>query len=219
MASSAERRSRPVFIMTALNNYESQHGHLPPVVIRDRRGTPIHSWRVLLLPQFDLTSVYRRYDQSEPWNGPHNRQLISDVSEYTYTSWVKGRRPGKTNYVAVTGPGTVWAEGEPWHRGKSLSTIWLLEILPSDIEWSEPKDMTVQEAIAYIQGRDSSPWKRPAQLYGMTGLSDVVSIPATASTEVLEALFSTDESRRIPCKPDGKIDFEYRSTEGRQTGK
>ena len=55
---------------------------------------------------------------------------------------------------------------------------------------ASPKDISVQEAIAYIQGRDSSRWKRPAVVYAITGLDNVLAIPRTATTEVLEALFS-----------------------------
>jgi hypothetical protein len=34
----------------AFMNYESVHGHFPPAYIADKDGSPIHSWRVLILP-------------------------------------------------------------------------------------------------------------------------------------------------------------------------
>ena len=213
-----ERFSRPIFIVGALRSYLETHGHLPPVAIRDRDGVPIHSWRVLILPQLELSEVYARYDFNEPWDGPNNRRLIDDIPDTTYGCKALGFKKGKSNYVAVKGPGTVWPDDGPFSTipgdrtssGKWWRTVWLLKLPRSDINWSQPKDLTVAEAISYIHGSKSSPWKRPSELYGITGGVDRIPIPATASNEVLEALFSTDDSKVIPCKADGQVDFESR---------
>jgi hypothetical protein len=183
--------------------------------VRDRSGKAMHSWRVLLLPKYELKRLYDRYDFNEPWNGLHNREFIGEMPEYTYDCTYLEHRKGKTNYVAVTGDGTVWPNEGGFRTGKFVGgpapkwmmTIWVLELNGSDIDWTEPRDLTVKEAIAYIQGRESSAWKRPSRVFGITGSAKRVDVPVTASTEVLEALFSTDESKVIPYKNDGEIDF------------
>jgi hypothetical protein len=129
------------------------------------------------------------------------------------------RRPGKTNYVAITGPGTAWSEvgknAEDRDSSKWRGTLWLIELNGSDIDWSEPRDLSVDEAIAYLQGQETSPWKRPSVVYGLRGSGsrgvDRICIPATAATELLKSLILTDESKVIPYTGDGEIDWSGRT--------
>src|SRR3972149_1757484 len=197
--SNSNRLALLQFLGTGLSTYINENGHLPPAFIADDNGTPMHSWRVLLLPEFGLNSLYARYNFNEPWNGPHNKKLIAEMPEYTYDCKYIRHQKGKTNYVAVIGPDTVWNGSKEFFKketgGKWRRTIWILELNDSDIDWTEPRDLTIEEAIAYIQGKDSTHWKRLSKVYGLTGSMNRINIPATATTEVLEALFSTDESK------------------------
>ena len=56
-----------------------------------------------------------------------------------------------TNYVAVTGPGTVWSADHNTQLDDITdgpeNTILLIEITDSDIHWMEPRDITLEEAI------------------------------------------------------------------------
>ncbi|MBC8289362.1 MAG: DUF1559 domain-containing protein [Planctomycetes bacterium] len=45
------------FAALALHNYHSDYGSLPPAVIRDEFGKPMHSWRALLLPYQEITKI------------------------------------------------------------------------------------------------------------------------------------------------------------------
>jgi hypothetical protein len=214
ISSGPRRLAMLTFLEMALDNYEAEHKHLPPAFIPDDNGKPMHSWRVLLLPKFEDYSLYQQYDFKEPWNGPHNKKLVDDIPVEYYCDFIKHAK-GKTNYIAVVGPDTIWPGSKAfWKNEKNRKwheTILLLEVNGSDIDWTEPRDLTVEEAIAYIQGRDSSPWKRPPQVYALLASGKRINIPATATTEVLEALFSIDESKVIPYNKDWDIDFEYSS--------
>jgi len=43
----------------------------------------MHSWRVLLLPFLDQKPLFDQYRFDEPWDGPHNRKLVSQI-QYAY---------------------------------------------------------------------------------------------------------------------------------------
>ena len=60
----------------AILNYETKHGHFPPAYTADASGKPLHSWRVLILPFLGQEDLYKQYDFTEPWNGPHNSRLV-----------------------------------------------------------------------------------------------------------------------------------------------
>ena len=45
-------------INLALLNYENAHKCFPPAYIPDEDGTPMHSWRVLILPYLEQNALY-----------------------------------------------------------------------------------------------------------------------------------------------------------------
>src|SRR5678816_1789236 len=63
----------------ALHNYHELCGSFPPAYFTDESGRPIHSWRVMILPQLDEMGLYSRYRWDEPWDGPNNSKLLSEM--------------------------------------------------------------------------------------------------------------------------------------------
>lgn len=138
----------------ALLHYHDTYGTFPPAYVADADGNPMHSWRVLILPFIDELDVYRKYDFSQPWDSPHNRQLESAVHFGTprflqCPSVHAGKNPMHTNYVVLTGPETAF----PFDKSTSLkdmvdgpeTTILLVEVADTDIHWMEPRDLNVSE--------------------------------------------------------------------------
>jgi prepilin-type processing-associated H-X9-DG protein len=137
-------------VALALLNYEDRYGSFPPAYVADENGKPMHSWRVLILPYLEANDVYQAYDFDEPWDGPNNRKLA-------------GRMPGvfrcpsspesgnDTNYVAVVGDETVWPGATGVARGQikdgASNTILVVETSDSGINWMEPRDLTLDEAV------------------------------------------------------------------------
>lgn len=62
-------------VAKAVQEYELMHGQLPTVVC-DSDGTPIHSWRALVLKELGERNLAEAYRLDEPWNGPNNSQLL-----------------------------------------------------------------------------------------------------------------------------------------------
>ena len=131
-------------ISLALRQYYADHGVLPPSVVRDDAGRPMHSWRVLLLPYLGETEFYDQYRFDEPWNSPHNRSLKArDFNTYSCPSDSASDKP--TTYLAIVGPGTAWEAAMSPSAAAALSSDRLLvaEVLDSGVDWREPKDINV----------------------------------------------------------------------------
>jgi hypothetical protein len=136
-------------IALALQFYEARWGCLPPAYLADDRGKPMHSWRVLLLPELQESGLYQQYDFSEPWNGPNNR-LLGPCIPGVYRCPFNNRdiHCEEAAYVAVTGPDTMWpgAEGRKAAEIKDgwPGTLALAEAPDAGIHWMEPRDITAE---------------------------------------------------------------------------
>ena len=54
----------------ALHNYHDVYKKFPWAITYAKDGTPMHSWRVRVLPYAESSAMYAAYDFDEPWNGP-----------------------------------------------------------------------------------------------------------------------------------------------------
>jgi hypothetical protein len=128
----------------AVANYVDEHKHYPPAYVADQHGTPIHSWRVLILPYISQNDLYKEYSFNEPWDGPNNRKLASRMpSVYALHGELRPENT-TTNYLAVVGPETIWqgSTGVSIQAVKSSShTILLVENKGAEVHWMEPRDL------------------------------------------------------------------------------
>src|SRR5262249_55645747 len=70
-----------VYTAANLHMVGSGRGNLPPVAIADRKGKPLLSWRVALLPYLGEWDLYRKFKLDEPWDSPHNKALLPLMPE------------------------------------------------------------------------------------------------------------------------------------------
>ena len=61
----------------ALSNYRQDHGRFPPAVVYSPDCRPLYSWRVLILPYLEQKALYDKFDLNEPWDSPHNHELLA----------------------------------------------------------------------------------------------------------------------------------------------
>ena len=132
----------------AMHNYHDAYKSFPPAYIADENGTPMHSWRVLLLPYLEQSMLYEMYDFDEPWDGPNNSALAPLIARaYQCAS---DPNPGtETNYVMIVGPGTL-SDGTGTNGFRDITdgssnTIMLVEVTGSGINWMEPRDLNADE--------------------------------------------------------------------------
>jgi hypothetical protein len=63
-------------VVLALHNYHDTHGRYPPAVVYGEDDQPLYSWRVLILPFVEQDALYEEFHLDEPWDSPHNIQLV-----------------------------------------------------------------------------------------------------------------------------------------------
>ncbi len=144
----------------ALQNYHDVFNRYPPAYIADEDGRPMHSWRVLVLPFLEETVAYLKYDFQQPWNSPHNQQVIATVAGDQFCCPSSQGKTGETNYVAAVGPDTVWSGAKGFRLGDindgPAQTILLIEVKESGIHWAEPRDWPAEWALQGVNPEHST---------------------------------------------------------------
>jgi len=131
-------------IMLAMLNHESAFRRFPARASFDENGKPLLSWRVHVLPYLEHGNLYRQFHLDEPWDSAHNRELIAKMPE-VYRNLSSPAEPGMSDYLAVTGPGTMF-EGTEGRRHEDITdgvsnTIMVVEVNPEEaVIWTKPDD-------------------------------------------------------------------------------
>lgn len=187
----------------ALHRYHDANGCLPPAYIADENGKPMHSWRVLLLPYLCQEELYKQYDFSESWDGPHNRLLAANIPEEYKCPLYAGRNTIRTSFVAVVGPQTAWPDAksvrfQDFKDGLS-NTITVVAIANSDINWMEPRDMTFEQAIADADGDGKLDFIHdcPYGSQGLFGWGGVESLKTDLSPTLFRGLLTINGGERV----------------------
>ena len=144
-------------IASALRQYEIEHGTLPPAFIADAKGKPMHSWRVLILPQLGEQGLHQRYNFNEPWDGPNNSQLVALMPEvFACPSDPDARAKGETSYQVTVGPGTLFPGSTTIStrqvRDDPALTLLVVEAPVSGNVWMQPKDLDATRMKFAING-------------------------------------------------------------------
>jgi prepilin-type processing-associated H-X9-DG protein len=148
-------------IALAFHNYNDTYGTFPPAYIPDANGQPMHSWRVLILPFLGRPDLHDQYKFDEPWNSPNNRAVTSQAMLVYSCPSSPTVSPGstETNYMVITGPGTVFDAGKACKISDILdgtsNTLMVVEVKGTGVNWGEPKDLDASK-VAYPLGSGGS---------------------------------------------------------------
>jgi prepilin-type processing-associated H-X9-DG protein len=63
----------------AMANHESAYGHFPAAASCDKKGKPLLSWRVAILPYIEQQNLYQQFHLDEPWDSKHNKTLLAQM--------------------------------------------------------------------------------------------------------------------------------------------
>lgn len=147
----AQHREQIERLASAALRFESHYGGLPPTASYDEQGKPLLSWRVHLLPFLGEGDLYARFRLNEPWDSPHNRELIAEMPAIYLTRRLERRENGKTGYLAPVGPTCVF-HGRTGISMQDISdgpsnTILFVEATPEHaVTWTQPLDWEVDLA-------------------------------------------------------------------------
>jgi hypothetical protein len=154
-------------ISLAMLMYHDTMGRFPPAVVYDRNGKPLYSWRVLLLPYLEENNLYRQFHLDEPWDSPHNKQLLASMpSEYADPGSTPPREPYATHYQLFVGPGAAF-ESDP---RLGLQPFGGAGIAPDDLrESSKPTRLVdirdgTRSTFLIVEAADPVPWSQPGDI-------------------------------------------------------
>ncbi len=137
-------------IANAMRAYAKDYGSFPPPARLAPDGTPLHSWRVLLLPYLNQRELFEKFRLDEPWSSQHNQALVFDMPDVY-------RSPGailvtgvESHYSMIVGQGTLFPANGPlgptdvvdgWDR-----TLLLVEVAtPTSLsnQWTDPGELDI----------------------------------------------------------------------------
>ena len=153
-------------------NYESANQNFVTQANYDAKGQPLLSWRVHLLPYLDQQALYAEFHLDEPWDSPHNRNLIERMPEVFADPNPAVQRSvgaGRTTFVAPVSAETVFPPRKALPDGKPLrvrdvmdgtsKTILFVEVVPERaVVWTKPEDWNVdlEHALVGVRRTDQS---------------------------------------------------------------
>jgi hypothetical protein len=170
-------------------------GLTAPPAICNPDGKPLLSWRVAILPYIEQEALYERFHLDEPWDSPHNSQLIAEIPEVLCSP---GRpNDGKTLYLECVGEETPF----PSHSAPAVNRLRLggnvvriVEVDEEDaVPWTQPADLILKP------GEPVSGVGKLRQGKFLAAMFDgsVQSVPADAPPLAIRQLF-TREGGVIP---------------------
>lgn len=136
-------------------SYYDRHGHFPPAYVADEQGRPIHSWRILLMETAG-DPIFNDYNFNEPWNGPNNSKLLKHMPDFYSCPNDENKNESSifTNYVVITGPGTLFPGTETTSAEEVPNdisqTIMVAEIAGEQIPWLAPWDLEVSSMSFHL---------------------------------------------------------------------
>lgn len=132
----------------ALHNFESANKSFPSTAILDKQtGKPLLSWRVAVLPYIEQAGLYNEFHLDEPWDSPHNIQLLPRMPA-TYRHPSRNLAPGHTIYLAPVNDQTILRKDKPAKMREIIdgtsNTIMLVEAGDAAaVPWTAPDDLEI----------------------------------------------------------------------------
>lgn len=138
----------------AIHSFHDVNRMLPPPAICSKKdGTPLLSWRVLILPYIDENPLYNEFKLDEAWDSPHNIKLLPRMPKVFVAPGVKSKESHLTYYQALTGPDAVFPlipdKNRPFgaRNGTMVgitdgtsNTIGIVEA-STPVPWTKPDDL------------------------------------------------------------------------------
>jgi hypothetical protein len=132
----------------ALHNYHDTYGVLPASAIVDKKGKPLLSWRVAILPYIEQDNLYKKFKLDEPWDSENNLPL-SKVRIRVYELPYGEPKPGITNYRAFVGNGAAFDAVQGFKLDQftdGTSNTMLAFEAAEGVPWSKPDDIEFDPA-------------------------------------------------------------------------
>jgi hypothetical protein len=112
--------------------------------ILDKKQKPLLSWRVAILPYIEAGNLYSQFRQDEPWDSPHNIQLLPRMPRVYALPGEVNPQSGMTHYQGFVGPGAFFEPGKVLRivdiTDGTASTLMIVEAADA-VPWTKPEDL------------------------------------------------------------------------------
>lgn len=186
-------------IALAVLNYESANARFPERFKASSDGTPLLSWRVMILPYLDENELFNKFRLDEPWDSPHNLPLAAEIPAVFRDRFVTD--PTRTCIVAAAAKGAVFevAEGiriRDITDGMS-NTLMFVECDPSlAVVWTQPEDLRFD-------------LENPSSGLGSRRNGGFIAAFCDGSTRTISASTDPPVLRRLVLRADGEAIPEF----------
>ncbi|MCI0455800.1 MAG: DUF1559 domain-containing protein [Gemmataceae bacterium] len=128
----------------AFHAFHDANKRLPEAAGDGAAGKGGLSWRVALLPYLEEGNLYNQFRRNEPWDSPHNKQLLDRMPK-VYASPRGNAPPNHTYYQVFTGPNTAFAPGKVGRLFATFrdgtSNTFLVAEGARAVPWTKPEDL------------------------------------------------------------------------------
>ena len=136
----------------AFHNYASANNGFPATAITSPDGKPLLSWRVAILPYIEQQPLYQKFKLDEPWDSPHNKELIKYMPQiYACPSGNMVGGPNTTTYRVFSGKGALLDPARPTTIAEvtdgTSNTIMVVEAKQA-VPWTKPDELPFDPDVA-----------------------------------------------------------------------
>jgi prepilin-type processing-associated H-X9-DG protein len=152
-------------IGSALHEFHDAQGSFPMAAITDKEGKPGLSWRVAILPYLGHDDLYKKFALEEPWDSPHNRQLLGSMPAIFVCPSASRGDPWLTSYRAFSGNGSFF---EPAYDAR-LAKVWWTD--PDGTKHYQPaptRGLSIAQfvdgpanTLMIVEAKEAVPWTKP----------------------------------------------------------
>ena len=206
--------------------YVDAYGTYPPAYTIDSEGTPLHSWRVLLLPYLDREELYSHIRLNEPWDCEWNSQFwdktpslfqCSSIPVHTESGSANLDKTKRCSFSCVLGTSSLFAKnGKPVFPDEVVdgvsNTVMYVE-RRDPVNWMNPQDELTEEQVLNenelptTQRRGFGSW-HGAGGYVLLADGSTRFLSEKIDSAVLKLLLNIDDSKVIEKTNDSSVDLD-----------
>ena len=163
-AANARTQNNMKQIGIAMHSYHDVTGAMPSAAVLGKKGKPLLSWRVQVLPYVEQDSLFKAIKHDEPWDSVHNKKVFDDNPMPSVFEVVGMNKPGdKNTHIQVfRGNGAMFDLVKGVRIAEiadGTSNTIMIATAKTAVPWMKPDDMEFdpkkdpRDLLLYIGGR------------------------------------------------------------------
>ncbi len=160
----ARTRNNMKQIGIAMHAHHDANGALPSSAILGKKGKPLLSWRVQILPYVEQAALYQKIKLDEPWDSVHNKKVFDDNPMPKVFEVAGTTKPGdkNTHMQVFRGNGAMFdliKSTKFAEIADGLSNTIMVATAKTAVPWMKPDDMEFdpkadpRDLLLYVGGR------------------------------------------------------------------